>query len=446
MGTMPSQFDPPSGTRDFLAAEYEKREWAFGVLRQVFTSYGFEPLQTPAFERIDVLLGKYGDEADKLVFKILRRGEHEASGEADLALRYDLTVPLARVAAAYDGQLPKPYKRYAMGSVWRADRPGKGRFREFTQCDLDTLGTTSLLADAEVLCAHHDAMARLGLADFTILLNSRLVLAGLLEVFAVPAELGSGVLTSLDKLDKLAPDQVIEELTGRGMPAAAASEIVLSLTADDAQQRIRVALQRSEAGTAGLDEVDELLALVGGQVPAGRIAFTPRMVRGLSYYTGPIWELAAADVPGSIGSGGRYDHLIAQLGGPDVPATGTSLGVERVLMMVTGDAAVRGRLDVAVTVLDDDLGTQSFALAAAARAAGLRASVYLGASGKLGKQLRWAAEQGARWCLIYGHAEREAGAVTVRDMESAEQETVSADEVAEYLAAEAARVPGGSWR
>ncbi len=140
---MPNQFDPPSGTRDFLAAELTKRERAFGVLRSVFASYGFEPLQTPAFERVDVLLGKYGDEADKLVFKILRRGEHEASGEADLALRYDMTVPLARVAAAYGSQLPTPYKRYAMGSVWRADRPGCGRFREFTQCDIDTLGSPS---------------------------------------------------------------------------------------------------------------------------------------------------------------------------------------------------------------------------------------------------------------------------------------------------------------
>ena len=165
---MPSQFDPASGTRDFLAAEVEQREHAFGVIRSVFTRYGFEPLQTPAFERLDVLLGKYGDEGDKLVFKILRRGEHEASGEADLALRYDQTVPLARVAAAYGSQLPSPYKRYAMGPVWRADRPGKDRYREFVQCDLDTLGSASPLADAEVLCAHHDAVAELGIGDFRV--------------------------------------------------------------------------------------------------------------------------------------------------------------------------------------------------------------------------------------------------------------------------------------
>src|SRR5260370_41667093 len=173
MAGMPNEFDPPSGTRDFLAAEFERREQAFATIRSAFARYGFEPLQTPAFERLDVLLGKYGDESDKLVFKILRRGEHESTGEADLALRYDLTVPLARVAAAYGSQLPSPYKRYAMGPVWRADRPGKDRYREFVQCDLDTLGSKSLLADAEALCAQHDALAALGLPQFTIPLNSR---------------------------------------------------------------------------------------------------------------------------------------------------------------------------------------------------------------------------------------------------------------------------------
>src|SRR5919109_172100 len=173
-GGMPTPFDPPSGTRDFLAAELDNRERAFGVLREVFASYGFEPLQTPAFERLDVLMGKYGDEGDKLIFKILRRGEHEASGEADLALRYDMTVPLARVVAAYGSQLPTPYKRYAIGAVWRADRPGKGRFREFVQCDLDTLGSSSLLADAEVACAVCETVAALGVPSFTMLVNSRL--------------------------------------------------------------------------------------------------------------------------------------------------------------------------------------------------------------------------------------------------------------------------------
>ncbi len=399
---MPNQFDPPSGTRDFLAAEFTRRERAFGVLRSVFASYGFEPLQTPAFERVDVLLGKYGDEADKLVFKILRRGEHEASGEADLALRYDMTVPLARVAAAYGSQLPTPYKRYAMGSVWRADRPGRGRFREFTQCDIDTLGSTSPLADAEVLCAHHDAVAALGLADFRILINSRRVLSGLLEVFAVSRELGPGVLTALDKLEKMSAGEVISELTSRGLDEQTGGELVAAMTAEDATERIRTALKPSGSGMAGLEELDRLLALVGSQIPPERIRFTPRMVRGLSYYTGPIWELLLPDEAG----------------------------------------ARPGLLDVVVTVLSDDLAAPSFAFAAQARAAGLRASVYLGSSGKLSKQLRWAAEQGARWCLIYGNAEREAGTVTVRDLVSAEQEAVPAAEVADYLASRTADARG----
>jgi histidyl-tRNA synthetase len=433
--TMPSQFDPPSGTRDFLAADVEQRDRAFAVIRSVFARYGFEPLQTPAFERLDVLLGKYGEEGDKLVFKILRRGEHEASGEADLALRYDHTVPLARVAAAYGSQLPTPYKRYALGPVWRADRPGKDRYREFTQCDLDTLGSVSLLADAEALSAQHDAFADLGLPDFKILLNSRRLLMGLLEAFSVPAEIGAGVLISLDKLDKLEPVEVIRELTERGLAGEQAADLVGALTAADSSDRVRVALSKTEEGTAGLDEVDTMMSLLSEQIPPGRLVFTPRMVRGLSYYTGPIWEVTAAGVAGSIGSGGRYDRLIQQLGGPDVPATGSSIGVERILPLLPGaDGATSARLDVAVTVMRSDLAAQSFALAGAARSAGLRASVYLGTSGKLGRQLKWASDSGARWCLIYGEQEHEAGTVTVRDMASGEQVQVPAAEAGTYLA------------
>ena len=434
---MPSQFDPPSGTRDFLAAELERREHAFAVIRSVFGGYGFEPLQTPAFERLEVLMGKYGDEGDKLVFKILRRGEHEASGEADLALRYDLTVPLARVAAAYGSQLPMPYKRYGIGPVWRADRPGKGRFREFVQCDLDILGSASPLADAEVLCAQHDALVALGVRDFTIALNSRQVLAGLLEAYRVRAEIGSRVLTVLDKLDKLRPESVVAELQAIGL-GEEAGDIVGALVLPDSAARLRVALKPTEQGTAGLDELDRLLAVVGAELPPGRIAFTPRMVRGLSYYTGPIWEHVAPGIPGSLGGGGRYDHLIAQLGGPDLPATGASLGIERILMLPAPDGPALRRLDVAVAILDDQYATQCYGFAAAARAAGLRSSIYLGASGKLGKQLKWAADQGARWCLLYGNAENEAGAVTVRDMTSGEQTPVLAANVTDYLAAAAA--------
>jgi len=430
---MPTQFDPPSGTRDFLAREFETRERAFSVIRSVFSRYGFEPLGTPAFERLDVLMGKYGEDGDKLIFKILRRGEHEETGEADLALRYDMTVPLARVAAAYGSQLPVPYKRYALGPVWRADRPGRGRYREFTQCDVDTLGSVTPLADAEVICAVNDVIAELGIGGFRFLLNSRRVLAGLLEAFGVPAGLGAGVLVTLDKLDKITPAEVSAELAGRGLPETSAASLVGTMTGDGAAERIRDALKSNEEGSAGLDEVDALLSLLAGQLPPGRVVFAPAMVRGLSYYTGPIWEISAEGVPGSLGGGGRYDHLIEQLGGPDVPATGGSLGIERLLLLLP-EAEGRSRLDVAVTVMDQRYATRSFAFAAAARSAGLRASVYLGASGKLGRQLKWASDQGARWSLIYGRTEEEAGAVTIRDMTTGEQSLVPVGGLAGYLA------------
>jgi histidyl-tRNA synthetase len=419
---MPVRFDPPSGTRDFLAAELEAREAAFGIIKEVFTRYAFEPLQTPAFERLDVLLGKYGDEGDKLIFKILRRGEHEASGEADLALRYDMTVPLARVAANYGSQLPSPYKRYTIGPVWRADRPGKGRFREFAQCDLDTLGSSSPLADAEVLCAVDETLTALGVGSFAVLLNSRRVLAGLLQAFGVPDEIGSDVLITLDKLDKQTPAEVIAELTGRGLAEGSAAALVEAMIAPDGTEQVRTALKSNEEGAAGLEEIDTLISLVRTQVPAERIVFTPRMVRGLSYYTGAIWEVSAPGIPGSIAGGGRYDHLIQTLGGPDVPATGGSLGVERILAVRSAAAeGQRGRLDVAVTVMDDELAAASFGFAAAARAAGARASVYLGNSAKLGRQLKWASDAGARFALIYGKSEQAEGRVTIRDMATGEQ-------------------------
>jgi histidyl-tRNA synthetase len=432
---MPTQFDPPSGTRDFLAAELEARDRAFGTIRTVFGRYGFEPLQTPAFERLDVLMGKYGDEGDKLIFKILRRGEHEASGEADLALRYDLTVPLARVAAAYGSRLPSPYKRYAIGPVWRADRPGKGRYREFVQCDLDTLGSSSLLADAEIICALNDTLTDLGIGEFTFLLNSRRALSGLLEAFGVREDLGPGVLITLDKLDKLPPDEVTAELVGRGLPPEPAAELVGLMTGPGAVKAVRAALEPSEAGAAGMAEIDRVLELVTDLLPPERIVFTPRLVRGLSYYTGPIWEVVAPGVPVSLASGGRYDHLIEALGGPDVPACGGSLGIERILPLIPDDGSGGGgSLDAAVAVVGDEYAAPGFALARAARSAGLRASVYLGASGKLGRQLKWAHDRGARWCLIYGSTEHAAGTVTVRDMITGDQSAVPLDGLADHVA------------
>lgn len=426
------QLEPPSGTRDFLAPELRHRERAFETIRGVFERYGFGPLQTPAFERIEVLTGKYGDEGDKLVFKILRRGEHEASGEADLALRYDLTVPLARVVAAYGSRLPSPYKRYAIAPVWRADRPGKGRFREFVQCDLDVVGSTSPLSDAETVCAVADALDALGLDQYRFLLNSRRALAGLLDSYDMPEHLGGRVLVTLDKLDKLTGADVIAELEQRGLDSARAKSLVEDLTAEDAVARMRAALAGSEQGRQGVAEIDEVLGLVAGRIGENRIAFTPRLVRGLDYYTGVIWEVVAPGMPGSIASGGRYDRLVASLGGPDLPACGGSLGIERILALLAEDGRAADSLDVAITVIDEPR-PELLEIAGDLRDAGWRTGSYLGASRKLSKQLRWAADQGARYSVIYGSDERTAGEVTIRDMTTGEQTRAPVTGVAEHL-------------
>ncbi len=432
------QFDPPSGTRDFLAGDLRVREHVFAAIREVFERYGFEPLQTPAFERLDTLTGRYGDEGDKLIFKILRRGEHEASGDADLALRYDMTVPLARVVAAYGSQLPMPYKRYVMGPVWRADRPGRGRFREFAQCDLDVVGSTSPLADAEVVCAIADALGAVGIGDYTILLNSRRALTGLLRAYRVPEQVGGQVLITLDKLDKLKPDEVAGELVeGRGLDPATAQALVGDLTAPDAVDRLRVALADDEEGRAGLAEVDRVIEAAGPVAGEARLAFTPRLVRGLGYYTGIIFEVAADGMPGSIAGGGRYDHLIESLGGPDIPAVGGSLGVERIIGLLSDEAVTAPRLDAAITIMSDDTA-EVMDFAARLRRAGLSAEVYLGSSGKLGRQLKWAGDRRARFALIYGDQERQAGLVTVRDMDSGDQHQVAPADLASFIASRTA--------
>src|SRR5918996_1133252 len=223
---MPASTRPARGMRDFLPEDVRRREYVIGVVADVYRRYGFEPLETPALENIETLTGKYGEEGNKLIFKVLRRGEHEASGETDLALRYDLTVPLARVVAEHRGKLPKFFKRYQIQPVWRADRPARGRFREFYQCDVDALGSTSPVVEAELCAAVSDALHELGFDDFVIRLNHRQLLTSLLSAAGVPANLQGSALVALDKLDKIAADGVAKELGERGIDAAAADALL----------------------------------------------------------------------------------------------------------------------------------------------------------------------------------------------------------------------------
>lgn len=422
----------PSGTRDLLADEVRRRKAAFDTLSQIFESFGFDPLETPAFENLDVITGKYGEEASKLIFKILKRGAHEASGQADLALRYDHTVPLARVIGSYGAKLPTPYKRYAIGPVWRADRPQEGRFREFVQCDIDTVGSQSPLADAEIVLALAQGLDALGVHDFTFTVNSRKALYALLEVYGIDSADGPSVLGTLDKLDKIGAKAVATELTvARGLTPDVAESLVGDVAADNSD-RVRERLGTTEQGKAGLAEVDRLIELTtSAGLTSDRIAYTPGMVRGLDYYTGAIYEVVAAGYPGSIAAGGRYDHLVATLGGPDVPACGGSIGIERILALQGSQDTEQRGLDVALTVLggEEDL----MRLGAELRGQGLRVGTYFGSSTKLGKQLKWANDQNARISVLYGPDERAAGEVTLRDMRSGDQTRVPLMEAASHV-------------
>jgi histidyl-tRNA synthetase len=268
---------PARGMRDFLPEDVRRRQYVIGVIADVYQRYGFEPLETPAVENIETLLGKYGEEGDKLIFKILKRGEGAETGQADLALRYDLTVPLARVVAEYRAKLPKFFKRYQVQPVWRADRPQKGRFREFFQCDVDAIGSTSMLVDAELLSAAADVFTRLGFDNFTIRLNHRQALTGILEAAGVPLQSHGDALVALDKLDKIGRDGVAKELGERGIVAPAA-EALLGLFAAIEQadnetqlQRMRDHVGSHEGGTRGLAELARILELTSHTTAVNRI-------------------------------------------------------------------------------------------------------------------------------------------------------------------------------
>ena len=429
---------PPSGTRDFLPADVRRREYVIGVVRQVYERYGFEPLETPAFENIETLLGKYGEEGNKLIFKILKRGEHESSGEADLALRYDLTVPLARVVAQYQNELPRFFKRYQIQPVWRADRPARGRFREFYQCDLDTVGTTSPLVEAEQMSAVAEILTRLGFQDFVIRINHRAILSLLLTKATLPPSQHADALVVLDKLDKVGRDGVSKELAEKGVSESGRDALLKWMGAGERADWLDW-LERE------LDAADHPAFLnlrqildVSRRTPAGeRFRFDPSLARGLSYYTGAIMEIAVPDLAGSLGGGGRYDNLVGMFLGRELPACGFSLGLERILVVMTErqmfpTSVVRGGVDVLVTIWSHDTREESLALASELRRAGLRVDLYPEAD-KIGKQFKYASARTVPFVAILGDDERARGEVAMKDLRSGDQTSVSRAEAASYV-------------
>jgi histidyl-tRNA synthetase len=439
---------PPGGTRDFLPDDIRRREHVVRIVRDVYESYGFEPLETPAFENIETLLGKYGEEGNKLIFKILKRGPGEASGEADLALRYDLTVPLARVIAQYQNDLPRFFKRYQIQPVWRADRPARGRFREFYQCDIDAIGSTSPIVEAELLGAVSQVLTRLGFDDFVIRLNHRRALTAMLECAGIPEGLHADALVALDKLDKIGPDGVQAELQSRGIDATATLACLAFLNGerrDDphhagALERFRAFVVNHHAGPSAVDELDQIIRLADGTPAHGRIRIDPSLARGLSYYTGTIMEIAVPDLAGSLGGGGRYDNLVGRFLGRDIPACGFSLGLERIIVVMTERGMFparvsRAAVDVMVTFLADGLRTDALKLASELRAEKLRVEVYPEASRRIDKPLKYASNRNVPVLAILGEDEHARGEVAVRDLQTRQQDAVPRDSAASAIAA-----------
>jgi histidyl-tRNA synthetase len=432
---------PARGMRDFLPDDVRRRQYVIDVVRRVYERYGFEPLETPALENIETLTGKYGDEGNKLIYKVLRRGDVESSGETDLALRYDLTVPLARVVAEHRGKLPKFFKRYQIQPVWRADRPARGRFREFYQCDVDAIGSTSPVVEAEMIAAVSEVLQALGFKDFVVQLNHRELLTAMLEAAGVPATLHGNALVAIDKLDKIGRDKVADDLIARGIDRAAAD---VCLRAFEDLTAFNELVARSERGAAAGRNVAAIMTLADATPAKGHVQFTPRLARGLSYYTGAIMEIAVPDLAGSLGGGGRYDGLIGMFSGEQIPACGFSLGLERILVVMTERSMFPAEIrasgpDVLVTIFDDDLTSESLRLATDLRAAGLRVEVYpdsLKGGKNLGKAFKYADARQARLVAVVGHDEFKNGEVKIKNMKTGEQAAVSREAVARTVRAD----------
>jgi histidyl-tRNA synthetase len=423
---MAQQTRPARGMRDFLPEDVRRRDYVIAVVKDVYQRYGFEPLETPALENIETLTGKYGEEGNKLIFKVLRRGEQESSGETDLALRYDLTVPLARVVAEHRGTLPKFFKRYQVQPVWRADRPARGRFREFYQCDVDAIGSTSPVVEAEMLAAVSEVLQRLGFTDFTIQLNHRVLLTALLNAAGIDPALHATALVAIDKLDKIGRDGVRDDMVARGVSAGAAATCLDAFESADTFDRL---VAQEEGGAAARQNVAQIMELAGATPARGHVTLTPRLARGLSYYTGAIMEASVPDLAGSLGGGGRYDGLIGMFSGEQIPACGFSLGLERILVVMAERGmfppeVVTSAADVMVTQFEGEPTEAALILAGELRSAGLRVDVYPDQD-KLGKQFKYAASRGVKFVTVCGADERARGEVTVKNMVTGEQTAVA---------------------
>ncbi len=424
-----------SGMRDFLPQEMRRRKYVFSTIERVFQCYGFEPCETPTMEYAEVLEGKYGEE-ERLLYRF------EDNGGRRVALKYDLTVPLARVAAMYQNEIALPFKRYQMQPVFRAERPQKGRYREFYQCDVDILGSTERLADAELVLVAYDALSALGFKDFVIRINHRLLLRGIAQFAGVPDENADAVAICIDKLDKIGSDGVRDELAGRGIAADCRDKILTLLNQQGAPMemvnRLRALLAGSEIALGALKELEELFTiLAAAPISAQNYAFDLTLARGLGYYTGPIFEVHITEPKiGSIGGGGRYDNLIGMFMKQGVPACGISLGVERIIYVMTEFnmfPAEMAHTRVLVSLFDAGSIPYLMQVAALLRQAGVNTEVFF-KPGKLGKQFAYADKKGIPFVVVAGPDEREKNIVTLKNMKTGEQQATPLENLAGLIA------------
>ncbi len=419
----------PKGFRDFLPQAMIKREYVFNIVREVFHLYGFEPLQTPVLELRETLMGKYGEDAEKLIFEAQHPG-----GKEEVAMRYDLTVPLARVVAQYQNEIALPFKRYQLAPVWRGERPQRGRYREFYQCDADIVGVASMAADAEIVGLITTVLKRLGFQQFGVKINNRKLLTAIGQYAGLEGEALGQLYRSIDKFDKIGAEGVEKELIERGIPV----EIV---------RRIMDLITVRNPGLSQLDYLDEMLGsflaareaigelreladhLNAANVAASAYEFDLTMVRGLGYYTGPIFETIITEPNlGSVTGGGRYDELVGLFRGESVPTVGTSLGIERIIDLMDilnlYPAHIGGTVvQVLVTVFGDDTRAESTKLAAELRAGGVNTELYL-QDKNVGKQINYADKKGIPLVALLGSEEIAQGMVKFKRLRDGEEVTV----------------------
>jgi histidyl-tRNA synthetase len=435
----------PQGTRDFDPETVRKRKYIFDTIRDIFELYGYQPLETPAMEQLDTLMGKYGEEGDKLIFKILNNGlgdpknidkarmafENVLNGKNDKdlterALRYDLTIPFARYVAMNHGQLTFPFKRYQMQPVWRADRPQKGRYREFYQCDADVVGSYSLINEVELAAIYDTAFRKLGI-PVEIKVNNRKILVALAEICRVPDKL-TEITVAIDKLDKIGLEKVKEELAQRSLNDLQINIIEQYLNTKTIDQ-LKALLKDSPTGSKGIEELETVLHYPGA--PALTLDFT--LARGLNYYTGTIFEVKALGVQmGSIGGGGRYDDLTGTFGVSGIPGVGISFGVDRIYDVMEELKRFPDTVHTGTKVLFFNLGDKeskaAFGLLQQLRDRGVAAELYH-EQAKFDKQFKYAEKKGIRYAIIIGAEELAAGQCNLRDLLDRSQTTLSFDEL-----------------